>query len=73
MSNIWDLPENIHPVHGRKSGKKVKKTQKKASEQDMVSSTNNVVNTAANFMTAGMGMAVMANMGSAVIGSLAKK
>lgn len=71
MGNIWDLPEQTHhPIHGRKS----KRTQRRQEpEQDMTSGANQMVKTASDFMVAGMGMAVISNMGGSVISALAKK
>jgi len=71
MSNIWDLPEAKHPVHGRRNKRRTQKRQEP--EQDMVSGTNQMVNTATNFMFGAAALGVMAGMGGAVISSLSKK
>lgn len=73
MSNIWDLPETKHLVHGRKSGKKVRRTQKRTPEEQMSSGVTSIVKTASDFTMGAMGIAVMSNLGSQVITSLSKK
>ena len=70
MTNIWDLPEQKHPIYGRRTKRQHKP---ESQEPDMVSNTNQMVKTASDFMVAGMGMAVISNMGGSVISALAKK
>lgn len=70
MSNIWDIPEQKHPIHGRRAKRQ---HRSEPQEQDMVSGTNQMVKTASDFMVAGMGMAVISNLGGSVISALAKK
>lgn len=70
---IWDLPEQHHPVHGRKSKRTQRRERREPDEQDMTSGANQMVKTASDFMVAGMGMAVISNMGGTVISALSKK
>jgi hypothetical protein len=71
MGNIWDLPEQKHPVHGRKS-RRIQRKQRQAPEQDMVSGTNQMLNTATNFMFGAAALGMMAGIGGAVISSIKK-
>lgn len=67
MSNIWDLPKT-HPIRKRK------RTQRREpTEQNMTSGTNQMIKTASDFMIAGMGIAVISNIGGSVISALSKK
>jgi len=67
---MWDL-EPVNPVSGRKGKRKSRKNRKQP-EEEMSSGATTIVKTAADFMTAGMGMAVMSNMASGFLGAIKK-
>lgn len=61
---MWDLPEQHHPIHGKK---------RKIQHEDISLDADKLLKTTSDFVLTGVGVTAMIGLGGAMIGALKPK